>query len=130
MRHEEQPDEELTGEDLRNNKADEDEVVEEDDGLDHSWDDVIPLAANISGGGIRIMLHHQFAEGDLVPVEIYVPLESGPKIIDAVCKVVFPERILLQKNSSTVPLTIPVCNFYGLTSGNGMRWLLTYPTCS
>jgi len=89
MRHEEQPDEELTGEDLRNNKADEDEVVEEDDGLDHSWDDVIPLAANISGGGIRIMLHHQFAEGDLVPVEIYVPLESGPKIIDAVCKVVF-----------------------------------------
>jgi len=89
MRHEEQPEEELTGEALRNNKKEEAEAVEEDDGLDHSWDDVIPLAANISGGGIRIQLHHKFAEGDLVPVEIYLPLESGPKIIDAVCKVVF-----------------------------------------
>ena len=103
MRHEEQPDEELTGEDLRNNKEDEDEVVEEDDGLDHSWDDVIPLAANISGGGIRILLHHQFAEGDLVPVEIYVPLESGPKIIDAVCKVVFSRENLAAEKQFNRP---------------------------
>ncbi len=103
MRHEEQPDEELTGEDLRNSKEDDDEVVEEDDGLDHSWDDVIPLAANISGGGIRILLHHQFAEDDLVPVEIYVPLESGPKIIDAVCKVVFSRENLAAEKQFNRP---------------------------
>lgn len=102
MRHEEQPDEEMTGEDLRNSKED-DEVVEEDDGLDHSWDDVIPLAANISGGGIRILLHHQFAEDDLVPVEIYVPLESGPKIIDAVCKVVFSRENLAAEKQFNRP---------------------------
>lgn len=102
MRHEEQPDEETTGEDLRNGKED-DEAVEEDDGLDHSWDDVIPLAANISGGGIRILLHHQFAEDDLVPVEIYVPLESGPKIIDAVCKVVFSRENLAAEKQFNRP---------------------------
>lgn len=89
MRHEEQPEEELTAGALRSTDEDEETGLEEDDGVDHSWDDVIPLAANISGGGIRILLHHQFGEGDLVPVEIFLPAEPRPKIIDAVCKVVF-----------------------------------------
>lgn len=92
LKNEEQPEEELTGGHLRSpaeKSNDAAEETEEDDGLDHSWDDVIPLAANISGGGLRILLHHQFSEGDLVPVEIFLPSEPRPQIIDAVCKVAF-----------------------------------------
>lgn len=55
---------------------------------DHSWDDVIPLAANISGGGLRILSHHPFKVDDLIVLEIYVPTEPEPKIVDAVGKVV------------------------------------------
>ncbi|QOX78810.1 DUF5634 family protein [Trichlorobacter lovleyi] len=61
----------------------------EDDSRDHSWDDVIPLAANISGGGVRMLLHHKFEEGTLVPLEIFLPSEPEPQIIDAVCVVAF-----------------------------------------
>lgn len=61
----------------------------EDDSRDHSWDDVIPLAANISGGGVRMLLHHKFEESTLVPLEIFLPSEPEPQIIDAVCVVAF-----------------------------------------
>jgi hypothetical protein len=61
----------------------------EDDGRDHSWDDVVPLAANISGGGLRMLLHHKFEENALVPVEIYLPSEPEPQILDAVGIVAF-----------------------------------------
>jgi len=61
----------------------------EDDSRDHSWDDVIPLAANISGGGVRMLLHHKFEENILVPLEIFLPSEPEPQIIDAVCVVAF-----------------------------------------
>lgn len=64
-----------------------DQVV--DDIQDHSWDDVIPLAANISGGGIRMLLHHKFENDTLVPIEIFLPCEPEPQIIDAVCIVAF-----------------------------------------
>lgn len=60
-----------------------------DDTRDHSWDDVIPLAANISGGGVRMLLHHKFENDTLVPLEIYLPSEPEPQIIDAVCIVAF-----------------------------------------
>lgn len=105
MRHEEQPEEELTAESLRTSPdvTGQTQDEEEDDGVDHSWDDVIPLAANISGGGIRILLHHQFSADDLVPVEIYVPLESGPKIIDAVCKVIFSRENLAAEKQFSRP---------------------------
>ena len=56
---------------------------------DHSWDDVIPLAANISGGGIKLLMHHKFAIDELMPLEIYLPSEPTPRVIDAVGKVVF-----------------------------------------
>ncbi|MCE1225808.1 MAG: DUF5634 family protein [Geobacteraceae bacterium] len=59
------------------------------DTSDHSWDDVIPLAANISGGGIRMLLHHKFENDTLVPIEIYLPCEPEPQVIDAVCVVAF-----------------------------------------
>lgn len=61
----------------------------DDDGRDHTWDDVVPLAANISGGGLRMLLHHKFEEDALVPVEIYLPSEPEPQIIDAVAIVAF-----------------------------------------
>ncbi|MDD2499759.1 MAG: DUF5634 family protein [Geobacter sp.] len=59
------------------------------DTRDHSWDDVIPLAANISGGGVRMLLHHKFKNDTLVPIEIYLPSEPEPQVIDAVCVVAF-----------------------------------------
>lgn len=62
---------------------------EPEDTEDHTWDDVIPLAANISGGGLRMLMHHSFEDGQLVPVEIYLPTEPHAKIIDTVCEVVF-----------------------------------------
>jgi len=64
-----------------------DQVI--DDTSDHTWDDVIPLAANISGGGVRMLLHHKFENDTLVPLEIYLPSEPEPQIIDAVCVVAF-----------------------------------------
>lgn len=64
-----------------------DQVI--DDTSDHTWDDVIPLAANISGGGVRMLLHHKFENDTLVPLEIYLPCEPEPQIIDAVCIVAF-----------------------------------------
>lgn len=57
------------------------------DTRDHSWDDVVPLAANISGGGVRMLLHHQFEVDTLVPLEIYLPLEPEPRVIDVVGEV-------------------------------------------
>ncbi len=69
------------------------DVLAEEDALpddtgDHSWDDVIPLAANISGGGLRILLHHEVKVDALIMLEIFVPTEPQPKIVDAVGKVV------------------------------------------
>ena len=66
----------------------ESEEEPEDTVADHNWDDVIPLAANISGGGLRILLHHQFKIDELVLLEIYVPTEPQPRIVDAVGRVV------------------------------------------
>jgi Family of unknown function (DUF5634) N-terminal domain/PilZ domain len=88
------PPEALIPEQDQNGDLDTDELNDEsshepEDTEDHTWDDVIPLAANISGGGLRMLMHHQFAEGQLVPVEIYLPSEPHAKIIDTVCEAVF-----------------------------------------
>jgi hypothetical protein len=88
------PPDALIPEQDQNGDLDADELQEEsspepEDTEDHTWDDVIPLAANISGGGLRMLMHHQFAEGQLVPVEIYLPSEPHAKIVDTVCEVVF-----------------------------------------
>ncbi len=89
--HEEFPAEELSDEGLWDDTGEGlDQTDEpEDDTRDHSWDDVVPLAANISGGGLRMLLHHKFKEDALVPVEIYLPSEPEPQILDAVCIVAF-----------------------------------------
>lgn len=57
---------------------------------DSSWDTIIPLAASISGGGMRIVTHQAFAEGELVPLEIMVPFPR--RIVEAVGRVVFCNR--------------------------------------
>ncbi|WP_298433072.1 PilZ-like domain-containing protein [Geobacter sp.] len=46
-----------------------------------------PVAANISGSGIRIRTHEQFAVGDLLPLELFLPLEQ-PTTISVIGQVV------------------------------------------
>jgi len=89
--HEEFPTEEFSDEGLWDDSGEGMEQTDElqDDGKDHTWDDVIPLAANISGGGVRMLLHHKFAEDSLVPLEIYLPSEPEPQVMDAVGIVAF-----------------------------------------
>jgi hypothetical protein len=65
-----------------------DDVLDVD--RDESWDTVVPLAANISGGGMRILTHQGFELGEYVLMEILVP--SPRRIIDAVVRVVFANR--------------------------------------
>ena len=55
-----------------------------------SWDSIIPLAANISGGGLRIITHMEFDMGEYLRLEIFVP--SPERVIDVVGKVVFANR--------------------------------------
>jgi hypothetical protein len=57
---------------------------------DSSWDSIIPLAANISGGGLRIITHMGFEMGEYVLLEIFVP--SPERVIDVVGRVVFANR--------------------------------------
>jgi hypothetical protein len=80
------PLEELGEELLRDDAQEEQQQPDEpeEDGRDHSWDDIIPMAANISGGGVRILLHHRFETDTLVPLEIYLPSEPEPQVLDAV----------------------------------------------
>ena len=66
-------------------------LVEELDEHDSSWDTIIPLAASISGGGIRIVAHQYFEEGRYVPLEILVP-SSPRRIVDTIGRVVFVNR--------------------------------------
>lgn len=60
------------------------------DHYDDSWDTIIPLAANISGGGIRIISHQSLKRGEYALLEILIPLP--PRIVDAVVRVVFTNR--------------------------------------
>jgi hypothetical protein len=65
---------------------DEDQVEEHGD----SWDTIIPLAANISGGGVRITTHQQFESGVYVLLEILVPIPR--RIVDIVARVITANR--------------------------------------
>lgn len=55
-----------------------------------SWDTIIPLAATISGGGLRINTHQEFEAGEYVRFEIFVPVP--PRVIDVIGRVVFANR--------------------------------------
>jgi len=61
------------------------EEVEQD-----PWDTIIPLAANISGGGLRVITHQAFEYGEYMLLEIMVP--SPRRIVDAIGRVVFANR--------------------------------------
>jgi Tfp pilus assembly protein PilZ len=63
-------------------------VEEESDSS--SWDSIIPLAANISGGGLRIITHMGFELGEYILLEIFVP--SPERVVDVVGRVVFANR--------------------------------------
>jgi hypothetical protein len=58
--------------------------------VDGSWDSIIPLAANISGGGLRIITHVGFEKGEYILLEILVP--SPERVIDVVGRIVITNR--------------------------------------
>jgi hypothetical protein len=58
--------------------------------LHDSWDVIIPLAANISGGGLRITTPQYFEEGEYLLLEIFVP--SPERVVDVIGRVVFANR--------------------------------------
>lgn len=59
-------------------------------GAHDSWDGIIPLAANISGGGLRINTHQGFENGEYTQLEIFLPVPQ--RVIDVVGRVVFANR--------------------------------------
>jgi hypothetical protein len=63
---------------------------QEDQEIDDAWDTIIPLAANISGGGVRILTHQGFENGEFVLLEILVP--SPRRIVDAIVRVAFANQ--------------------------------------
>lgn len=65
-------------------------TVSEPGDTDSSWDTIVPLAASISGGGMRINAHQGFEAGEYVPLEIMVP--APRRIVEAVGRVVFCNR--------------------------------------
>lgn len=56
----------------------------------NQWDQIIPLAANISGGGLRFITHQDFELGEYSLLEILVP--SPKRVVDVVGRVVFANR--------------------------------------
>lgn len=56
-------------------------------GDNDSWDTIIPLAANVSGGGLRLITHQGFENGEYVLLEILVP--SPRRVVDVVARVIF-----------------------------------------
>lgn len=62
-------------------------LVEAHEDVDASWDSIIPLAASISGGGIRIVAHQRFEVGEYVPLEIMVP-STPRRVVEAIGRVV------------------------------------------
>lgn len=55
-----------------------------------SWDTIIPLAANISGGGLRVVTHQGFENGEYTLLEILVP--SPQRVVEVIGRVVFANR--------------------------------------
>jgi hypothetical protein len=60
-----------------------------------SWDTIIPLAANVSGGGVRLFTHQGFEDGEYVLVEILIP--SPQRVVDAIARVVFANACLVSE---------------------------------
>lgn len=74
-------------EQFRDDQEEEWDQVEE---LGDAWDTIIPLAANISGGGVRITTHQRFESGVYMLLEILVPMPH--RIVDIVARVITANR--------------------------------------
>ncbi len=81
----------LPNERLQDNEADED--GEEDP--KEPWDTIIPLAANVSGGGVRMFTHQGFEDGEYVLLEILIP--SPQRVVDAIARVIFANPCLVSE---------------------------------
>lgn len=57
-----------------------------------SWEDVPPIAANISGGGLRVTIPTELKEDALVHIELYLP-HPTPMVIDVVGQVISADQI-------------------------------------
>lgn len=55
-----------------------------------------PVAANISGSGIRVRIHEMLNAGDLLPMELHLQLDS-PLLVDVVGQVVHVGRLRTRK---------------------------------
>lgn len=89
----------MPSQDNQHNQKDlENEDREEED--EQSWDNIIPLAANISGGGIRIIAHQPFEVGQYVVLEILVPIPNY--VVDAVGRVVSVKQALSSVNEKEI----------------------------
>ncbi|KAF0219848.1 MAG: PilZ domain [Geobacteraceae bacterium] len=66
------------------------ETVPEEDRS--AWENVPPIAANISGGGLRVTIPEELKEDVLVNIELYLPLPA-PMVIDVVGQVISADQI-------------------------------------
>lgn len=73
-----------TSEDAAHDRTEEERKEQE------SWDTIVPLAANVSGGGLRIVTHQEFDDGEYVLLEILLP--SPQRVIDVIGRIVFANR--------------------------------------
>ena len=67
-------------------------VIAHETATDSSWDHVIPLAANISGGGIRFNSQQKFETGTFIHLEIFMP--HPQRLVDAIAQVIFANSTL------------------------------------
>lgn len=66
-------------------------VVEELENIDHSWDDVIATAVNLSAGGFKFVTSDNYEIGDIIFQEVFLPV-NPPRTMDSVARVVFKNR--------------------------------------
>lgn len=65
------------------------------------WSQPHPIAANISGGGIKINIPDPLPQGALLFVELFLPA-AVPHVVETVGKVIQSERLLTPDDSSPV----------------------------
>lgn len=70
-----------------------------------------PMAANLSGGGIRLKIAQSPSVGDLVAMQFFIPF-AKPNTVDLVGEVVWTTPVLT--SSSTEPLNYVAMNYYHL----------------
>ncbi len=58
------------------------------------WDSLMPIAANISGGGARFRMTEELRQGELLSLELYLP-GNPPKVLDIVGQVVYTQQLEL-----------------------------------